>query len=75
MHDKLLSLQMFDVQGLGNLVNGDKDISKQKQNNIKEGDCGSKYICLIWVFWNTNLSRLAKIVHLDYVRLESILLT
>ena len=36
MHDKLLSLQMFDVQGLGNLVNGDKDISKQKQNKIKE---------------------------------------
>ena len=75
MHDELLSLQMCDVQGLGNLVNGDKDISKQKQNNIKEEDCGSKYICLIWVFWNTNLSLLAKIVHPDYVRLVSIILT
>ena len=36
MHDELLSLQMCDVQGWGNLVNGDKDISKQKQNKIKE---------------------------------------
>ena len=34
MHDELLSLHLCDIQGLGNLVNGDKDIyiqTKAKQ--------------------------------------------